>query len=95
MEKKKKNHGVYRTLTLLGVIAAFLTFILAGITFIIQSGVKKINVEAQILSSEMLTMLASEAELSAHFRYSGELLKACITKNNKNTELNKKKLKRK
>jgi len=72
MEKNKKNHGTYRTLTVLGVIAAFLTSILAAITFIIQSGLKKINVEAQILSSEMLTMLASEAELSAHFRYAGE-----------------------
>lgn len=72
MEKNKKNNGTYRTLTVLGLIVAFLTLIVAVITFIIQSGLKKINVEAQILSSEMLTMLASEAELSAYFSFAGE-----------------------
>lgn len=72
MEKKEKNHGIFRTFPVLGVIVAFLTLIVAVITFITQSSQKKINVEAQILSSEMLTMLASEAELSAYFSYAGE-----------------------
>lgn len=72
MEKKEKNHGVFKTFPVLGVIVAFLTFIVAIITFITQLSLKKINVEAQILSSEMLTMLASEAELSAYFSFAGE-----------------------
>jgi len=70
---QKKKALIFKKLTkTIGILIPVVASLIGIITYLLQIGSKKLEVTAQILSNDELTLYAPEAELNARFTYAGE-----------------------